>query len=458
MATHILPPFNAAWLAIDSDKTPMHVAGLYIFQKPEDAGPDYLRGLVSDMLRDRNLEAPWNQKLIRPLGVRGLPVLVDDDKMDLDYHIRFSALPEPGGERELGELISRLHSHPLDLDRPLWECHVIGGLYDDRFAIYVKLHQALAYGPFGVNALLSTLSEDPYQRGLSPVWGTGLDDQAGVPNAVGGGGIDAWGRGVVAAGTSMAGRLTVDRIRRAYSRSAPKSLLTGRVGSRRRVATQVYDQSRVNAVMTAAGMEQEVLVYYLISTTLRRYLKEYNALPDESMIAGITVPVEGDPDVTPGAAIGMIKLATNKADPLVRLEKLKAGFDKAKAKVAGMNTQAAMLHSLSMMQPYIVGAAARSITGFGTPRIPWNLFISNYHGPDGPLYFNGAPLETYFPVPPLWQGAGLAVSALSANGKLGLSVTGDRERVAHMQRLAVYMEDAFAGLERALTITTEAAQ
>ncbi len=457
MATHILPPFNAAWLAIDSAKTPMHVAGLYIFQKPEDAGPDYLRGLVNDMLRDRDLQAPWNQKLARPLGLRGVPVLVDDDRLDVDYHVRFSALPEPGGERELGELISRLHSHPLDLDRPLWECHVIGGLYDDRFAVYVKLHQALAYGPFGVNALLSTLSADPYQRGLSPVWGTGLDE-AGVPNAIGGGGIDAWGKGIATAATSMAGRLTVERLRRAYSRSAPKSLLTGGVGARRRVATQVYGKARVDRVLATAGIEQDVLVHYLTSTALRRYMKEYNALPDTSMVAGITVPVEGDRDVTPGAAIGIIRLGTNKADPGARLEKLKAGYARAKEKGAGMNTQAAMLHSLSMMQPYIVGAAARSLTGFGRPRIPWNLFISSYHGPQGPLYFNGAPLETYFPVPPLWQGAGLAVSALAANGKLGLSVVGDRDRVAHMQRLAVYMEDGFAGLETALGVEGEAAE
>lgn len=446
MATHILPPINAAWLAVDSEKTPMHVAGLYIFETPEDAGPDYLRSMVGDMLRNAGVAAPWNQKLVRPLGINGVPILTDDDRFDIDYHVRYSALPEPGGERELGELVSRLHSHPLDPDRPLWECHVIGGLYNDRFAIYVKLHQALAFGPYGVHALLSTLSEDPYQRGLSPVWGSGLEDE-GVPSALVNGDLTAWGRGIATASTSMAGRLTVERLRRAYSRSAPKTVMTGSVGARRRVATQVYGQDRIDALLAAADIPHDVLVHYLASTALRRYLKEYNALPDESLVAGITVPIdemEADQD---GVAIGIIRLATNRADPMVRLERIKESFAAARARVAGMNSQAAMLQSLSMMQPYIVGAVTRSLTGLGRVRIPWNLFISTYHGPQGPLYFNGAPLETYFPVPPLWQGSGLAMSALAANGKLGLSVVGDRDKMAHIQRLAVYMEDGLSGLE-----------
>jgi len=452
VATHILPPINAAWLAIDSEKTPMHVAALYIFQTPEDAGPDYLRSMVGDMLRNSGVVAPWNQKLVRPMGLRGVPVMTDDDRFDIDYHVRYSALPEPGGERELGELVSRLHSHPLDLDRPLWECHVIGGLYNNRFAIYVKLHQALAFGPYGVHALLSTLSEDPYQRGLSPVWGAGLEEE-GVPSALVAGDLTAWGRGIVAASTSMAGRLTVERMRRAYSRSAPKTLMTGRVGARRRVATQVYGQDRIDAVLAKADIPHDVLVHYLASTALRRYLKEYNALPDESLVAGITVPIDDMEAGQEGAAIGIIRLATHKADPLARLAHLQAEFAKARGRVEGMNSQAAMLQSLSMMQPYIVGAATRSITGMGRPRIPWNLFISTYHGPQGPLYFNGAPLETYFPLPPLWQGSGLAMSALAANGKLGMSVVGDRDKIAHMQRLAVYMEDALSNLEAHFEIT-----
>ena len=137
-----MAPIKAAWLAIESANTPMHLGALAIFQKPRKAGPHYLLEMASDFRSHTDLCEPWNQRL-KNGGQGGWPPRLVDDEIDLDYHFRHTALPAPGGERQLGVLISRLHSLPLDRKRPLWEFHIIEGLENNRFAFYLKLHHAL---------------------------------------------------------------------------------------------------------------------------------------------------------------------------------------------------------------------------------------------------------------------------------------------------------------------------
>ena len=97
-------------------------------------------------------------------------IVVVDHDVDLDYHVRHLALPQPGGERELGMLVSRLHSQPLDLSRPVWECHLIEGLENHRFAIYFKAHHSAIDGMGAMKMTQSWLSEDPNDPNVSGPW------------------------------------------------------------------------------------------------------------------------------------------------------------------------------------------------------------------------------------------------------------------------------------------------
>ena len=136
----------------------MHVAGLNIFSLPDDAPPDFLARLVAQLKDSKSFAPPWNLRLKRSVLRGVLPAWETDDGLDLDYHVRHSALPHPGGERELGVLVSRLHSHELDLSRPLWECHVIEGLENNRFALYIKIHHALIDGVGGMRMMARAFS------------------------------------------------------------------------------------------------------------------------------------------------------------------------------------------------------------------------------------------------------------------------------------------------------------
>src|SRR5690606_13287980 len=154
---------DALFLALESRESMMHVGGLLVFSQPPDAGPMFLRELA-DRLRDDTpaVQPPWNLVLRRPEQLKNpLQGWVEDTSFDLDYHVRRSALPAPGDERELGILVSRLHGIPMDFHRPLWEVHFIEGLERGRFALYFKLHHALLDGYTGMRLLAARLATDP---------------------------------------------------------------------------------------------------------------------------------------------------------------------------------------------------------------------------------------------------------------------------------------------------------
>ena len=170
MTTKRMEPLDAVWLLMESADTPMHVGVLATFHKPRGASAAYLSQWAAGMRARGEPVWPWNARLRHRRGAQLNPVLVRERAVDLDYHFRHSALPRPGGERELGIFVSRLHSKALDLRRPLWEFHLIEGLAGDRFAFYIKVHHALINTINGVPLLLSTLSSSARARQVAPLW------------------------------------------------------------------------------------------------------------------------------------------------------------------------------------------------------------------------------------------------------------------------------------------------
>ncbi len=149
---------------------PMHVGGLQLFEKPEGAGPDYIREMYESM-RDIDEVAPLFLKHPhRSVKTGAQLVWRPDEQFDIEHHVRHSALPAPGRYRELFELCSRLHSTRLAWERPLWESHVIEGLADGKVALYTKIHHALVDGISAMRLMQSVLTTDPDERGMLAPW------------------------------------------------------------------------------------------------------------------------------------------------------------------------------------------------------------------------------------------------------------------------------------------------
>jgi diacylglycerol O-acyltransferase len=449
-----LSPLDAAWLLLESRDTPMHVGGLFEFTPPEDAGPDFVAATFERMQELRTVPEPWNLKLVEaPLVGRRLPLMRAERDIDLDYHVRRSALPYPGGQRELGVLVSRLHSHQLDLHRPLWELHLIEGLEGSRFAIYIKMHHALIDGVSGIRLILRTLSPDPQERDTPAFWavGAGARPPSRQPAADGGGSPlerlvgAAVGGAETALGLGRAGvelglaSLEEGPLSAPYT--APGSALGGQLEGQRRFATQQYDLELIRELAAAAECTLNDIVLYLSSAALRRYLGEHGRIPERSLTAGIPVNLREAEDESTGTAIGMLvaELGTDIADPLERIAAIKASTAEAKRHQRELPPAARTPYTLLLNGPYIAGLMA-GLRGHAPA--PFNVGISNVPGPTEPLYFNGARLDALFPLSLLLHGNALNITCLSYAGTLNFGFTGARDTLPHLQRLAIYMGEA----------------
>ncbi len=466
MAAKPLNPLDASWLLVESRHSPMHVAGLLEFTRPEGTPPDFLRRLLADFRTPRKPSPPWNQRLLVPMLKGVVPVWTEVDAIDLEHHVRLSALPKPGGERELGQHIARLHSQPLDFTRPPWEFELIEGLAGNRFAIYTKMHHSLIDGISGMRLLNQSMAPTAAaSRKLPPFFAArrakkvrARADQAeaespGVADIASGlfralrGQISSAGD-VARAFGSMLGSIGKPDEELALPFDTPTSILNGRITGQRRFATQQFAVDRLRAVARAAGATLNDVVLALCGSALRRFLIELDALPDKPLTAGIPVSVRPRDDAGHGNAITFIiaTLGTDIADARERIDAIRTSTRRAKEHVARLPRRAMTQYTIVLMAPYILSL----LTGVGGRTRPmFNVTISNVPGPDETLYFRGARLDATYPVSLVSHGQALNITCHSYAGTLNFGFVACRDALPHMQRLAPYTADALTELEQA---------
>ena len=470
MANRALNLLDASWLLVESADTPMHVGSLMPFSVPDDAGPEFIRELMAELRAATQVAPPWNRRLHSPKLKGLLPLWTEVDSIDIEHHVHHSALPAPGGERELGQVIARLHSQPLDLTRPPWEVELIEGLEGGRFALYTKVHHSLMDGIGGVKLLVRAMStQRGRSRSFAPFWTIEPESRpqrARVEPATATvaqmasqlmdtvrGQADTMPT-IVRAFAAMVGALRNKEDVLAVPFDTPVSVLNGRIRGRRRFATQRFPLARLKAVASSAGATLNDIVLALCGASLRRFLIELDELPEKSLTAGIPVSVRPKEDedgvaADAGNAITFIisTLGTDIDDPLERLRAITASTRRAKQHVQSLPRKAMLQYTLLLMAPYM----ASLVTGVGGRTRPmFNITISNVPGPDTPLYFRGAKLEASYPVSLVSHGQALNITCQSYAGHLHFGFTGCRDSLPHMQRLAPYTAEALEELEQAL--------
>ena len=457
-----LNPLDAAWVATESRETPNHVGGLLIFALPDHAARDFLRRLMQDFRSARGLGTPWNRQLNRKSAPSLLPEWVEVDEIDLEVHVRHAALPWPGGERELGELVGRLQSTPIDLGRPPWECTIIEGLDGGRFALFVKMHHALIDGISAMRLLQQSMSSDlDKSLKLPPFWAVGAaakparraasSSQPSMVEAL----VDAaqamrsqlhsapltlaaFGTMFKRAGNGHAGM--------AVPFDAPTSVLNGRVREKRRFATQQFALPRLRALADAAGCTINDVVLAICGGSLRRFLLERDALPDKPLTTGIPVSVRPKDDQGSGNAISFIiaTLGTDIDNAAERLDAIRASVRRAKQHVQALPRDAMMQYTVLLMAPTVLTL----LGGIGGRTRPmFNITISNVPGPDKTLYFRGARLEAIYPASIVTHGQALNITCESYAGTMGFGFTGCHASLPSLQKLAVYAAEALDELE-----------
>ncbi|HEX8779771.1 MAG TPA: wax ester/triacylglycerol synthase domain-containing protein, partial [Nocardioides sp.] len=407
MARKPLKINDSAWLFAETHRTPMQVGMLATFSVPEDR-PDFVADLVARWREARSFAPPFNY-LFRQLPFPSWAELPDHE-IDLDYHLRHSALPSPGSQRELGVLVSRLHSTMMDRRYPLWECHVIEGLEEDRWALYVKAHHSQVDGVGGIRLLKRMLSVDPDARDLLPPWAIGTrgpdqsgtrllrtasttaDDEVETPDDPLADGraraLDlvrpavAAATGVVAGAGLQAARVA-SSLTRTYAESltglgagdgqavpfrAPRTIFNGRIHTPRRFATQHYSIDHMKQVAKAAGGSINDVFLTIAGGALRRYLIEVGALPDETLTANVPVSVRTGEGASVGNAITFLyaELGTHIADPVERIAAIRASTSLGKARLPEVDGIAMDAYTAVLMLPFL-SQAILGVGGHGAP-------------------------------------------------------------------------------------------
>jgi WS/DGAT/MGAT family acyltransferase len=446
---------DAAFLLPETREQPMHVGGLQLFTTPDGADRDYLKDVYAELLAVDEIAPLFRRRAHRSVGTLGQWAWQDDAEMDLEHHVRHSALPRPGRIRELLALVSRLHSTLLDRQRPLWEMHLIEGLDDGRFAIYFKSHHAVMDGVSGLRLMQKSLSTDESDRSLCAPYlpqDSQREHSGGgfSPSALAGMAREAVNE-TIALGPLVfraADRLIREQAA-ALPSAAPRTILNGPITGSRRFAAQSWPLERLHAIRKNAGVTLNDVVLTLCSGALRTYLDEQNELPDESLIAMVPVHLSSiGKGTSAGNNVGAIltSLGTDQTDPVRRLETIVASMQYGKDLLGSLSRMQAVAMSAVSMAPLAMSSL------FGINRLlppPFNLVISNVPGPKVPLWMQGARLDAFYPlsIPTVGQALNITVTTYVDNMEFGL--TGCRRHVPHLQRLLTHIDTSLDELEAA---------
>jgi WS/DGAT/MGAT family acyltransferase len=445
---------DAAFLLPETREQPMHVGGLQLFQTPDGADRDYLTEIYRQLLAVDTIAPTFRRRAHRSLTTLGQWAWLDDQDIDLEHHVRHSALPRPGRIRELLALTSRLHGTLLDRHRPLWEMHLIEGLDDGRIAGYTKMHHALMDGVSGLRLLQQSLSTDPDDMSPCAMYlEHGTESSGSSTSLIGslpGLARDA-AREIGALGPLVmrtAHRLVQDQAA-ALPSPAPRTMLNGPITGSRRFAAQSWPIARLKSVAKNGGVTVNDAVLAMCSGALRGYLADLSALPAAPLIAMVPVSLRGTAAAEGGNSVGSIlaNLATDEADPAKRLDRISSSMHSGKKLLGSMSTLQITALSALANAP-IAMSSLFGINRFLPP--PFNLVISNIPGPRAPLWMSGSRLDAFYPLSIPTVGQALNITVTSYVDSMEFGLTGCRRYVPHLQRLLTHLGTSLDELEQAV--------
>lgn len=458
-----LSPLDVSFLYLEEPTTPMHVGSVAVFEAPLD-GFDHDR--LVQLIKTRIAFVPRYRQRVRWVPGRiANPVWVDDESFDVTYHVRRSALPRPGTDDQLRELVARIMSRPLDQHRPLWEMYLIEGLEGGRFAILTKSHHAMVDGMAAVDIgqVILDVTPEPRQMGTD-VWrpareptslellAGGIADAVRSPATV----VDSVKSGMsdiresaVDVGRNVAGVLSAAAT---VVRPPAASPLNVDIGEQRRYGTADTELADYKRVRKAHGGTVNDVVLAVVAGALREWLMTRGEnLTARSTIRAL-VPVSVRPESGPATgnqiAAFLCDLPVGEPDPVVRLQRV--AFEMGQLKSSGQAMGAQALVGLTGFAPptlHAIGARAAS----GLTRRVWNLVVTNVPGPQFPLYAGGSRMLAAYPVVPLSKNQAVSIGLTSYDGGVFYGLNADRDAMADVDVLA---ECIVAALSELVDTTT----
>lgn len=457
--TDRLSALDLSFLYLEEPTTPMHVGGLVVLQRPR-SGFDYDK-LVT-LIEDRIALVPrYRQKIKYVPGHLANPVWIDDGDFDVTFHVRRSALPKPGSDTQLRELVARLMSRRLDRHRPLWEIYLVEGLARGRIALITKTHHAMVDGRSAVDLGQVLLDVTPVPRdtgedlwmpapepGAVDLVAGALSDYIRRPSAV----VETV-RSSVADVRATAGRVAgtvvgLASAARLAARPAPTSPLNATIGEQRRFGVARTALDDYKRVRKAHGGTVNDVVLATVTLALRNWLLSRGepVTPKTSVRAMVPLSVRTEAEqggLGNRVSSYLVDLPVGEANPVVVLSQV--SYSMQAHKESGQSVGADALIALSgFAPPTLHSMGARVASGFS--RRLFNVVVTNVPGPQFPLYAGGAKLLEMFPVVPLAKGQAVSIGLTSYNGGVFYGLNADRDAMGDVDVLGALIEESMTAL------------
>jgi diacylglycerol O-acyltransferase / wax synthase len=459
-----LSPLDASFLHIEDHVSHMHIASVAIFEGP----PPPFVDIVAMVDAKLDLVPRYRQKVkFVPLEL-GRPVWVDDPYFNIEYHLRHTALPSPGGESELRKLVGRVMAQQLDRSKPLWEIWVVEGLEDGRWAMLSKTHHALVDGVAGTDllAVVMDLSPEATRRSEHSEW---------VPRPMPSGFelmVDALENIVRSPYEQLRAARAQARVARrmvghamevagglfalsGLVRPMPLSSLNGPLGPHRRYAWATTSVDDIKRVRKAIGGTFNDVVLACITNGFRELLLSRDE--DVERVVRTLVPVSVRPRDASGKAVGdgtfenkvsamFAELPVDIEDPVLRLHTISAQMKDLKDSKQAVAGEA--LTSMSgFAPPMLLALGMRLATRAGQRNV--NTVTTNVPGPQFPLYAAGRRMMRAFPYVPLGGQIRLGIAIFSYDGEVNFGITGDYDTTEDIDVLSGGIEDGMTQLLKA---------
>jgi len=462
-----LSGLDSAFLHLETPETPMHVGSIQLLSLPEGFDGDFSERFKAFIASRMHLAEVFQRKLaLMPFDLAN-PAWVDDDDVDLDYHIRRITLPKPGTMKQLEQYAARLHSSLLDRSRPLWEFYLIDGLNTGQVAFYSKVHHAGVDGQAGVALARALLDTGPEPRTVKPprTKRKAQAESLGVAELLGAAlrnsfvqyltaakAMPAFAKGVAAAYKQSRASAAADKAlveaggakkpRGRFFVLGPKTPLNGSITNQRSFAGRAVPMAELKRIAKSVDVSLNDVVLAECAGALKRYLAELGCEPKKPLTAAVPVSLrsEGDTQANNQVTGMVVSLATDIADPLERLKAINAASKSAKNVTSYLKALPTDLPMLAA--PWLVSGLANL---YGRLRIAdrlpplANVAISNVPGPPVALYLAGAHIDAYMPVSIVTHGMALNITVQSYNGQMAYGLTACRRSLPDVGDLADYI-------------------
>jgi diacylglycerol O-acyltransferase / wax synthase len=457
-----LSPLDASFLHIEDDVNLMHIGSVGIFEGPPPAFEE-----LRSMLAGKIPLVPRYRQRVRevPLAL-GRPVWVEDPHFNLDYHVRHTALPAPGGRDQLRNLVGRIMAQRLDMTKPLWEWWMVEGLEGGRWALISKAHHALVDGVSGTDLLAVALEpsadgspavSDEWEREPEPsslrlVTQTVGDYLASPREQLRV--VRSWGRAPKRLAMQVAGSARGLASMSSLARTRGESTLLGPIGPHRRYAWARTTIEEVKDIRTSLGGSVNDVVLAAVSRGYRDLLLAHGEEVEGRTVRTL-VPVsvrKEDEQGTYNNRVSAVfaELPVGVADPVERLGAVRRQMDRLKT--SGQAVAAETLTSLSGFAPPLLLAVGTRIAFKAArrlPRTPIETVTTNVPGPQQPLYACGRKLEIAYPYVPLASPVRVGTAIFSYDGHLTFGVTADRDAIEDVEVLTRGIEAGIDELREA---------